>query len=103
MELAHTELDLRKRRAIEDMLHAKVPVNEIAAAIGRHRSTVYREIKRNGFEDDEVPELNGYYGVTAQRTADARRARRRKLNPCHSLRGARSPLIEALSSARGAS
>ena len=90
MELAHTELDLRERRAIEDMLHAKVPVNEIAAAIGRHRSTVYREIKRNGFEDDELPELNGYYGVTAQRTADARRARRRKLirledlaRPCH--------------------
>lgn len=77
--MAHTELDLRERRAIEDMLHAKVPVNEIAAAIGRHRSTVYCEIKRNGFEDDELPELNGYYGVTAQRTADARRARRRKL------------------------
>jgi hypothetical protein len=35
MELAHTELDLRERRAIEDMLHAKVPVNEIAAAIRR--------------------------------------------------------------------
>ena len=76
--MAHTELDLRERRAIEDMLHAKVPVNEIATAIGRHRSTVYREIKRNGFEDDELPELNGYYGVTAQRTADARRARRRR-------------------------
>ncbi len=59
MELAHTELDLRERRAIEDMLHAKVPVNEIAALIGRHRSTVYREIKRNSFEDDELPELNG--------------------------------------------
>ena len=33
--MAHTELNLRERRAIEDMLHAKVPVNEIAAAIGR--------------------------------------------------------------------
>lgn len=40
---------------------------------------MYREIKRSGFEDDELPELNGYYGVTAQRAADARRARRRKL------------------------
>ena len=69
-----TQLDLRQRRAIEDILHAKVPMNEIAAVIGRHRSTVYREIKSNRFEDDELPNLNGYYGVTAQRTADARRA-----------------------------
>ena len=84
--MAHTELDLRERRAIEDMLNAKVPVNEIAALIGRHRSTVYREIKRNGFKDNELPELNGYYGVTAQRTADARRARRRKLIRLEGLR-----------------
>ncbi|WP_408630829.1 helix-turn-helix domain-containing protein [Marinibacterium profundimaris] len=91
MELAHTELDLRERRAIEDMLHAKVTVNEIAAAIGRHRSTVYREIKRNRFEDYELPNLNGYYGVTAQRTADASRP------------ASRSPSIEALNSVPGAS
>ena len=54
MELAHTELDLRERRAIEDMLHAKVPANEIAAAIGRQRSTVYRGVKRNYFHDEEL-------------------------------------------------
>lgn len=47
----YCHLRLDERRAIEDMLHAKVPVDEIAAAIGRHRLTVYREIKRNGFED----------------------------------------------------
>jgi IS30 family transposase len=45
-KMAHTELSLRERRAIEDMLNAKVPVSEIAVEIGRHRSTVYREIKR---------------------------------------------------------
>ncbi len=77
--MAHSELDLRERRAIEDMLNAKMPVSKIAAEIGRHRSTVYREIKRNCFVDHELPYLNGYYGVNAQRTADARRARRRKL------------------------
>ena len=74
--MAHTELDLRERRAIEDMLNAKMSVSEIATEIGRHRSTVYREIKRNGFEDEELPYLNGYYGVNAQRVAAARRARR---------------------------
>ena len=77
--MAHTELNLRERRAIEDMLHAKISVREIAAEIGRHVSTVYRDIKRNCYTDDELPELNGYYGIVAQRTANQRRARRRKL------------------------
>lgn len=63
--MGHTELDLRERRAIEDMLNAKVPVSKIAAEIGRHRSAVYREIKRNHFEDSELPYLSGYYGVNA--------------------------------------
>lgn len=86
--MAHTELDLRERRRIEDMLNAKMPVNEIATEIGRHRSTVYREIKRNDFRDDELPYLNGYYGVNAQRSAEARRARRRKLVRLEDLREA---------------
>ncbi len=51
--MAHTELDLRERRAIEDMLNAKMPVSKIAAEIGRHRSTVYREIKRNNYDGKE--------------------------------------------------
>ena len=77
--MAHTELDLRERRAIEDMLNAKVPVSKIAVEIGRHRSTVFREIKRNKFVDEELPNLNGYYGMTAQRSALDRRGRRRNL------------------------
>ena len=77
--MAHTELGLRERRTIEDMLNAKISVDKIAAEIGRHRSTVFREIKRNKFVDDELPKLNGYYGMSAQRTAVNRRARRRKL------------------------
>ena len=86
--MAHTELDLRERRAIEDMLNAKVPVSRIAAEIGRHRSTIYRETERNLFRDDELPYLSGYYGVTAQRSAEARRARRRKLVRLENLRDA---------------
>tara|TARA_R110000737_G_scaffold337135_1_gene357150 strand:- start:99 stop:422 length:324 start_codon:yes stop_codon:yes gene_type:complete len=86
--MGHTELNLRKRRAIEDILHAKMPVREIAAEIGRHVSTVYRDIKRNGYTDDELPDLNGYYGVVAQRTAKRRRARRRKLERLGGLRKA---------------
>lgn len=77
--MAHTELDLRERRAIEDMLNAKVPVSKIAAEIGRHRSTVYREIKRHRFDDEELPERNGYCGMVAQQKPADRRHRRRKL------------------------
>lgn len=84
--MAHTELSLRERRTIEDMLSAKIPVTEIAAEIGQHRATVYREIKRNRYLDDELPNLNGYYGMAAQRTAVNRRARRCKLVRCRDLR-----------------
>ena len=51
--MAHTELSLRERRTIEDMLNAKMSVDKISVEIGRHRSTVFREIKRNRFVDDE--------------------------------------------------
>ena len=75
--MAHTEMDLCERRVIEDMLNAKMPIRRIAAELGRHRSTVYREIKRNAISDEELPELNGYYGMVAQKEALARRVRRR--------------------------
>lgn len=58
--MAHTKLILRERRVIEDMLDAKLSVRDIAADIGRHFSTNYREIKRNVYTDGELPELNGY-------------------------------------------
>lgn len=86
--MAHRELNLRERRTIEDMLNAKITVREIAVEIGRHVSTVYREIKRNHYDDKELPELNGYYGMVAQRSATQRRARRRKLVRLDDLRKA---------------
>ena len=58
--MAHTELDLRERRLIEDMLVAKASVACIARRLSRQRSTVYREISRNRFNDDELAELSGY-------------------------------------------
>ena len=84
--MAHTELDLRERRTIEGMLNAKMPVSKIATELGRHRATVYRDIQRNGFVDEELPQLTGYYGVTAQNLALRRRARRRKLVRLEGLR-----------------
>ncbi len=56
--MAHTDLDLRERRAIEDMSNAKVPVSKIAADIAVP-STIYREIMatvRDGFHVEWSPE-----------------------------------------------
>ncbi len=67
-------LNLRERRRIEDMLNAKITVREIAEEIGGHLSTDYREIKRNHYDDKDLSELNGYYGLVAQDAANERRA-----------------------------
>jgi IS30 family transposase len=50
----------------------------IAAALGRHRSTIYRELRRNFFRGDSR-EWNGYFPVTAQSFARGRRRRLAKL------------------------
>jgi IS30 family transposase len=86
--MAHKELNLRERRRIEDMLNAKIAMREIASEISRHVSTVFREMKRHHYDDKELPELNGYFGVVAQDRATERRARRRKLARLVSLRKA---------------
>ena len=58
---------------------AKVRVDEMARQLGRHRSTICREIKRNGWHDAEVPQAEGYWPVSAQSLSDGRRRRRCKL------------------------
>jgi|GEM_PF-5103214 len=40
--MKRTELNLAERRTIEDLLHRKVKVTEIARRINRYRATVYR-------------------------------------------------------------
>ena len=79
----HTEPSLRERRTIEDMSSAIISVCKIATEIGWHRATVYREIKRNLLVDDELPKLNGYYRVSAQRTAVNRSRARPAGWPAH--------------------
>lgn len=77
--MAHVELGLDERRRIERLNHASVPVSKIASQLGRHRSTIYRELARNRFTDEENPYLDGYYGMAAHDMAARRRHRRRKL------------------------
>src|SRR5690242_6871548 len=60
------------------MVEARRPVGEIAARLGRHPSTLYRELGRNRFRDGDRG-FCGYFPLNAQDLARRRRQRRRKL------------------------
>ena len=51
----------------------------IAEKLGRHRSTIFRELKRNRFQDEAMPKVTGYYWMVAKAKAAVRRAKERKL------------------------
>jgi IS30 family transposase len=55
--MPYRHLTLEERRTMSRLLDAKVPVKEIADQLGRHRSTIFREISRNLFR--EVKEYRG--------------------------------------------
>jgi AcrR family transcriptional regulator len=50
-------LSLEERGKIDKWREAKMPVPEIADRLGRAPSMIYRELKRNTYEDKELPEL----------------------------------------------
>ncbi|WP_289893548.1 LysR substrate-binding domain-containing protein [Paracoccus sp. TOH] len=74
-----SHLSFAERRIIAALLQRKLSVAQIAVQLGRHRSTVHREIRRNFWHDPDVPMANGYWHVNAQQLATARRSRQRKL------------------------
>jgi len=51
----------------------------MARVLGRCRTTIFRELKRNHFSDECTPKCDGYYGATAHLMQAGRRARERKL------------------------
>jgi IS30 family transposase len=63
MGRCYPQLNLDERRKLAKWLEAKIPVKEIANNLCRAPSTLYREIKRNAYQDDENPYLNGYHAV----------------------------------------
>jgi IS30 family transposase len=77
MDRPYRHFTLEERRTLFRLLNAKLPIKEIAGQLGRHRSTIYREIARNEFR--EVKHYRGYYPVTAEDSARLRRRRQRKL------------------------
>ena len=84
----HRKFTLEDRRIISRMIEAKARISEIAEAVQKHRSSVYREIKRNYWHDDEYPIISGYWHMTAQKSAMDRYQRRRKLVRDSALRDA---------------
>ena len=88
MPSSSVHLDLEERRRLHRRREAKVPVARIAAALGRHRSTIHREIGRNGWHDAEGPQAEGYGPPTAQDLAMRRRRASAKLERHAGLRDA---------------
>ena len=78
MPRAYRQLALDERRTIFRLLNAKVPMAEIAQQLGRHRSTIHREVSRNYFREQR--EYAGYFPLTAQECARQRRQRLSKLH-----------------------
>lgn len=79
MSNCYTQITLSERRRLFELKQLKVPLGDIARLMGRHRSTIYREIKRNSFHDTEIPDYNGYHSVVADNISKERRTRLRKL------------------------
>lgn len=78
MPQAYHQLDLDERELIFRLRDARRPVREIAARLGRHVSTIYRELKRNFFYDEDAW-FRGYFPRVAHRKARSRRMRGGKI------------------------
>jgi len=74
----YQHLGLDERRQVYQLAATGRSVQQIAAALQRHRSTIYRELKRNRHLDDE-PLFRGYFPTAAQTMADRRRVRGGKI------------------------
>ena len=72
MSRSYHQLDLDERELIFRMRDARTPVRQIAARLGRHVSTIYRELKRNFFYDEDAW-FRGYFGRVAHQKAASRR------------------------------
>jgi transposase, IS30 family len=79
MKRSYSQIDLNEHRKIARWRVAGISIELMAARLGRHRSMIFRELKRNALEDPQMPDLNGYYCVTANDMALERRRKLRKL------------------------
>src|SRR4051794_41526374 len=61
----YRHLDLDERRTLFRLVEARTPVGEIAQRLGRHPSTIHREVGRNRFRDGDRG-FCGYFPLNAQ-------------------------------------
>src|SRR4051794_41197146 len=81
----YRQLDLDARRTLFRLTEARRPIGGIAERLGRHPSTIYRELGRNRFRDGDRG-FCGYFPLNARDLARRRRRRRRKLAADEGLR-----------------
>jgi transposase, IS30 family len=74
------QLGLDERRILYRLVQTGRSVKQAAMELGRHPSTLYREIKRNRHLDEE-PLFRGYFPTIAQTKATGRRVRGAKVAP----------------------
>ena len=67
-------LSLAERETIMRMRDARQSVSRISSELGRHPATIYRELRRNFFYDEDAY-FRGYFGRVAHGKAAARRVR----------------------------
>ena len=74
----YRQLLLDVREALFRMKDASLPVSRIAEQLGRYPSTIYRELRRNFFYDEDSY-FRGYFPSVAHKLASDRRVPGRKL------------------------
>src|SRR4051794_37998928 len=90
----YRQIDLDQRRTLFRLVEARIPVGGIAERLGRHPSTIHRELGRDRFRDGDRG-FCGYFPLNAQDLARQRRRRRRELAADDALRAHVAERLEA--------
>lgn len=70
MSKNYSQLSLDERRTIYKLLESGRSKTSIAEYLGRHRATIFREVRRNSFYRED-PFVRGYFHVNAQGACSA--------------------------------
>lgn len=95
MTRTYSQLSDDERRKLEQWRIAKIGIDVIAEKLGRHRSTIFRELKRNRFQDIIMPHITGYFFMVAKMKSATRRAKDCKLIRHTALQGLIKERIKA--------
>ncbi len=79
MTRTYSQLSDDERRKLEQCRVAKIGIDVIAEKLGRQRLTIFRELKRNRFQDIIMPHITSYFFMVAKMKSATRRAEDCKL------------------------